>query len=52
MSYYYTGFPQSLEIMENLENHENKLHAWKNHGISKNLNNHGIIMELSEIMKT
>ena len=29
----YTGFPQALEIMENLENHEKKFHAWKNHGI-------------------
>ena len=26
-------FPQALEIMENLENHEKKFHAWKNHGI-------------------
>ena len=30
-----TGFPQALEITENLENHEKKFHAWKNHGISK-----------------
>ena len=28
-----SGFPQALEIMENLENHEKKFHAWKNHGI-------------------
>ena len=28
-----TGFPQALEIMENLENQEKKFHAWKNHGI-------------------
>ena len=28
-----SGFPQALEIMENLENHERKFHAWKNHGI-------------------
>ena len=27
------GFPQALEIMENLENQEKKFHAWKNHGI-------------------
>ena len=27
------GFPQALEIMENLENHQKKFHAWKNHGI-------------------
>ena len=31
--YKYTGFPQGLEIMENLENHQKKVHAWKNHGI-------------------
>ena len=30
------GFPQALEIMENLENHEKKFHAWKNHEIWKN----------------
>ena len=23
------GFPQALEIMENLENHQKKFHAWK-----------------------
>ena len=28
-----TGFSQALEIMENLENHQKKFHAWKNHGI-------------------
>ena len=28
-----TGFPQALEIMENLEKHEKKFHPWKNHGI-------------------
>ena len=28
-----TGFPQALEIMENLENHPKKFHAWKNQGI-------------------
>ena len=33
---FYTGFPQALEIMENLENYEKKFHAWKNHGIWKN----------------
>ena len=27
------GFPQALEIMENLEHHKQKFHAWKNHGI-------------------
>ena len=30
------GFPQALEIMENLENHGKKFHAWKNHEIWKN----------------
>ena len=43
-------FPQALEIMENLENHEKKFHAWKNHGIWKILNNHGKIMEFCEII--
>ena len=28
-----TGFPQALEIMENLENQLKKFHAGKNHGI-------------------
>ena len=32
-SFFSTGFPQALEIMENLENYPNKFHAWKNHGI-------------------
>ena len=45
-----SGFPQALEIMENLENQEKKFHAWKNHGICKNLNNHGKIMEFCEII--
>ena len=45
-----TGFPQALEIMENLENHK-KIHAWKNHGICKNLKNHGNIMEFCEIVR-
>ena len=26
-----SGFRQALEIMENLENHPKKFHAWKNH---------------------
>ena len=30
---YQTGFPQALEIMENVENHEKKIHAWKSHDI-------------------
>ena len=29
------GFPQALEIMENLENHKKKFHAWKFHGMWK-----------------
>ena len=44
------GFPQALEIMENLENHTKKFHAWKNHGIKITLNNHGKIMEFCEII--
>ena len=28
-----SGFPQALEIMENLEKSLKKFHAWKNHGI-------------------
>ena len=32
------------------KNHEKKFHAWKNHGIWKNLNNHGKIMEFCEII--
>ena len=38
------GFPQALEMMEYLENHEKMFHAWKNHGIlKKKLKNHGIL---------
>ena len=44
----YTGFPQALEIMENLENHE--VPCMENHGICKNLNNHGKVMEFCEIV--
>ena len=33
----YQGVSQALEIMENLENHEKKFDAWKNHGIWKKL---------------
>ena len=33
ISLLYTGFPQALVIMENLENYEKKFHAWKNRGI-------------------
>ena len=44
------GFPQALEIMENLENHQKKFHAWKNHGIWKNLNNHGKSSDICEII--
>ena len=36
-----TGFPGAMEIVENLENHTKKFHAWKNHEILKYLNNHG-----------
>ena len=30
---HYTGFPQAPEIIENLETHPKKFHAWKTHGI-------------------
>ena len=33
ISYLSSGFPNALEIMENLDNHKKKFHAWKNHGI-------------------
>ena len=48
----FAGFPQALYIMENLENHSKKFHAWKNHEIGKNLNNHhhGKTMEFCEII--
>ena len=29
----FSGFTEALEIMENLENHPKKFHAWKNHGL-------------------
>ena len=45
-----TGFPQALEIMENLKNHQKKFHAWKNHGIWKKLNDHEKIMDFCEII--
>ena len=45
-----TGFPQALEIIENLKNPPQKFHAWRNHGIWKDLNNHGKIMEFCEII--
>ena len=43
------GFPQALEIMENLENHEKSSMHGKIIDL-KNLNNHGKIMELCEIV--
>ena len=45
-----SGCPQALEIIENLENHEKKFQAWKNHGIWKHLNNYGNFMEICEII--
>ena len=45
-----TGFPQALEIMENLENHKSSMHG-KIIEFEKNLNNHGKIMEFCEIIK-
>ena len=51
MSMVLTGFPQALEILENLENHKKKFHAWRNHGIGKKLKYHGKIMEFLEIIQ-
>ena len=42
-----TGFPQALEFMENLENHEKSSMQRK---FEKTLNNHGKIMEFCEII--
>ena len=43
----HTGFPRAMEIVEN---HTKRFHAWKNHGIRKNLNIHGKIMGFCEII--
>ena len=45
-----TGFPQALEIIENLENHEKSSMQRKFMKFEKNLNNHGKIMEFCEII--
>ena len=38
----YVRVPTELwKSRKNLENHQIKVHTWKNHGMSKNLNNHG-----------
>ena len=42
----HTGFPQALEIMENLKNHAKKFHARKKHGILWNN-----LMKLPEAIK-
>ena len=47
-----TGFPQALEIMENLENHQKSSMHGKIMEFEKNLNNPGKIMEFCEIIKT
>ena len=41
-----SGFPQALEIMENLENHRGNIMEFE----KKTLNNHGKIMEFCEII--
>ena len=47
----YAGFPQALEIMENLENHEKKVPCMKKSwNLEKSQNNHGKIMEFCEII--
>ena len=43
------GFPQVLEIMENLENHK-KVPCLKRSWNLKKMNNHGKIMEFCEII--
>ena len=45
-----SGFPQALEIMENLENHKKSSMHGKIMEFEKNLNNHGKIMEFCEII--
>ena len=44
------GFPQALEIMENLENHKKVSCLEKSWDLKKTLNNHGKIMEVCEII--
>ena len=44
------GFPEALEIMENLENHKKSSMCWKIMEFEKKLNNHGKIMEFCEII--
>ena len=44
-----TGFPQALEIMENLENHK-KVPCMEKSWNLKNLNKNGKIMKLYEII--
>ena len=45
-----TGFPQALEIMENLENHQKSSMHGKIMEFEKNLNYRGKIMEFCEII--
>ena len=47
-----TGFPQALEIMENLENHKKVPCMEKSWNLKKKMNNPGKIMEFCEIVKT
>ena len=47
----YAGFPQALEIMENLENHKKKsMHGKIMEFENPPPNNHGKIMEFYEII--
>ena len=45
-----SGFPQALEIRENLENHYKSSMYGKILEFEKNLNNHGKFMEFCEII--
>ena len=48
--YLKSGFPQALEIMENLENHTKKSMHEKIMEFEKHLNNHGKIMKFCDII--
>ena len=50
LSVYSAGFPQALEIMENLENHPKSSMHGKIMEFKKKLKNHGKIMEFCEII--
>ena len=51
VNYCMSRFPQALEIMENLENHEKKVpRIAKSWNLKKTLNNHGKFIEFCEII--